>query len=36
LLTANNVLDYVSGTLPCPPTTIGIGDTPVENPAFLA
>jgi len=37
LLTANNVLGYVSGTLPCPPATIGTGDATVENHlAFLA
>jgi len=36
VLTANNVLDYVSSTLPCLPTTIGTGDLAVENPAFLA
>jgi len=36
LLTANNVLGYVYNTLPCPPTTIGTGDTTVENPAFIA
>jgi len=36
LLTANNVLGYVSGTLPCPPATIGTGDIAVENPTFIA
>jgi len=36
LLTANNVLDYVSGTLSCPPTTIGTGDAAIENLVFLA
>jgi len=36
LLIANNVLDYVSGTLPCPPATIGTGDTVIENPTFIA
>jgi len=36
LLTANNVLDYVSNTLPYPPATIGTGDTAVESLAFLA
>jgi len=35
-LTANNVFDYVSRTLPCPPATIETGDTAVENPIFLA
>jgi len=34
-LTANNVLGYVFGTLPCPPTTIENGGATVENPAFL-
>jgi len=36
LFTANNVLDYVSSTLSCPTATIDIGDTVVENPAYLA
>ena len=36
MLTANNVLSYVSDTLPCPPTTIGTGDVILENHAFLA
>jgi len=36
LLSTNNVLGYVSITLPCPPATIGTGDTTVENPAFIA
>jgi len=31
-MTVNNVLGCVSGTLPCPSATIGIGDTVVENP----
>jgi len=35
-LTANNVFNYVSGTLPCPQATIGTRDATVENPAFLA
>jgi len=35
LLTANNLLGYISGTLSCPPTTIGTSDTNVENPAFI-
>jgi len=35
LFTANNILDYVFGTLPCPPATIEIGDAAVENPTFL-
>jgi len=35
LLTTNNVLNYVSGTLPCPPATIGTGDADVENPAYV-
>jgi len=36
LLTANNVLGYVFGTLSCPPTTIETGDTTVENSTLLA
>jgi len=34
-LTTNNVLSYVSSTLPCPPTIIGTGDAVVENLGFL-
>jgi len=36
LLTTNNVLNYISGTFPCPPATIEIGDITVENLAFIA
>jgi len=35
-LTANNILHYVFGTLPCPLATIGTSDASVENPTFLA
>jgi len=36
LFTANNVLDYVFDTLPCPPAIIETGDVVVENLIFLA
>jgi len=36
LLTANNVLGYVSGTLPYPSAAIRTGNITIENPAFIA
>ena len=35
LLTANNLIGYVNGTLLCPLATTGIGDADIENPTFL-